>query len=200
MLGDPSPITPCSSPSSADTSSLFGFHDDFIPGLRGPWPLPHRAAFCLSSLSLTPRGLPSLNAASDVEKASVQSSLPPIFHTSPSLGSHLTHVSSPHPTPNPLESKHCVCVLSCFSYIQFSMTPWTVACQAPLSMGILQARMLGWVAKPSSRGSSRHRDRTCIACGSCGADGFFTTESPRKPRVSNASIQMNLECSQVILW
>ena len=26
------------------------------------------------------------------------------------------------------------------------LTPWTVACQAPLSMGILQARILEWVA------------------------------------------------------
>ena len=33
-------------------------------------------------------------------------------------------------------------------------TPWTVARQAPLSMGILQARTLEWVAMPSSRGSS----------------------------------------------
>ena len=30
--------------------------------------------------------------------------------------------------------------------------PWTVARQAPLSMGILQARILEWVAVPSSRG------------------------------------------------
>ena len=34
------------------------------------------------------------------------------------------------------------------------VTPWTVAYQAPLSMGILQARTLEWVAIPSSRGSS----------------------------------------------
>ena len=33
-------------------------------------------------------------------------------------------------------------------------TPQTVAFQAPLSMGILQARILEWVAMPSSRGSS----------------------------------------------
>ena len=33
-------------------------------------------------------------------------------------------------------------------------TLWTIACQAPLSMGILQARILQWVAMPSSRGSS----------------------------------------------
>ena len=35
---------------------------------------------------------------------------------------------------------------------------WTVACQAPLSMGILQARVLEWVAMPSSRGSSQAMD------------------------------------------
>ena len=35
------------------------------------------------------------------------------------------------------------------------LTPWTVACQAPRSMGILQARILEWVAMPSSRGSSQ---------------------------------------------
>ena len=40
------------------------------------------------------------------------------------------------------------------------MTPWTVACQAPLSMGILQARILEWVAMPSSRGCSQPRDQT----------------------------------------
>ena len=38
----------------------------------------------------------------------------------------------------------------------FSM--WTMACQAPLSMGILQARILDWVATPFSRGSSRPRN------------------------------------------
>ena len=43
------------------------------------------------------------------------------------------------------------------------MTPWTVACQTPLSMGILQATTLEWVAMPSSRGSSRPRDRTQVS-------------------------------------
>ena len=37
------------------------------------------------------------------------------------------------------------------------MTPWTVGLQAPLSMGILQARILEWVARPSSRGPSQSR-------------------------------------------
>ena len=34
------------------------------------------------------------------------------------------------------------------------VTPWTVARQAPLSVGILQARILEWVAMPSSKRSS----------------------------------------------
>ena len=34
-----------------------------------------------------------------------------------------------------------VCMLSCFSRVQFFVTPWTV--QAPLSMEIFQARMVG---------------------------------------------------------
>ena len=42
-------------------------------------------------------------------------------------------------------------------------TPWTVVCQAPLSMGILQARILEWVALPSSRGSSQDRDGTQVS-------------------------------------
>ena len=28
----------------------------------------------------------------------------------------------------------CTCMLSCFSHVQLSVTPWIVACQAPLSM------------------------------------------------------------------
>ena len=35
-----------------------------------------------------------------------------------------------------------------------------IACQAPTSMRILQARMLEWVAMPSSRGSCQPRDPT----------------------------------------
>ena len=43
--------------------------------------------------------------------------------------------------------------------------------------GILQVRMLEWVAMPSSRGSFWPRDQTCITCI---AGGFFTTELPGK--------------------
>ena len=50
-----------------------------------------------------------------------------------------------------------VCALSC-CHVQLFATPWTVANQASLSMGILQARILEGVAMPSSRGSSQPRD------------------------------------------
>ena len=63
----------------------------------------------------------------------------------------------------------CYAVLS-HSVMSDSVTPWTIAHQAPLS-GILQTRILQWVAKPSSRGSSQPRDRTQV---SPIAGGFFT--------------------------
>ena len=49
--------------------------------------------------------------------------------------------------------------------------------------GILQARILEWVAMPSSRGSSLARDRTHVSCVSCFTGGFFTSESLGKPRI-----------------
>ena len=44
------------------------------------------------------------------------------------------------------------------SRVRLFVTPWTSAHQAPLSMGILQARILEWVAMLSSRGSSQSMD------------------------------------------
>ena len=68
----------------------------------------------------------------------------------------------------------CACVLCLFSHVWLFATLCTVAHQAPLSIGILQARILEWVAKPSSKGSSQSRDQTHIFWGSCISGGFFT--------------------------
>ena len=38
------------------------------------------------------------------------------------------------------------------NHVRLFATPQTAACQAPLSMGILQARILEWVAMPSTQG------------------------------------------------
>ena len=48
------------------------------------------------------------------------------------------------------------------SAVSKSVTPWTVACLAPLSMVILQASILERMAMPSSRVSSQPRDQTQV--------------------------------------
>ena len=48
---------------------------------------------------------------------------------------------------------YVLCTCSVMSV--FFTTPCTMPCQAPLSMGILQVRILEWIAMPSSRGSSQ---------------------------------------------
>ena len=49
-------------------------------------------------------------------------------------------------------------------------------CRPPGSSvhGILQARTLEWVARPSSRGPSRLKDQTHVSCVSCITGRFFT--------------------------
>ena len=49
--------------------------------------------------------------------------------------------------------------------------------------GILQARILEWVATPSSRGSSPPRVWTWVSCSSCIAGGFFTAGPLGKPQI-----------------
>ena len=49
------------------------------------------------------------------------------------------------------------------SHVWLFATPWIVACQGLLSMGILQARILEWVAIHFSRGSSQPRDQTQVS-------------------------------------
>ena len=74
-----------------------------------------------------------------------------------------------------------VFVFYVLSRVQLFSTPRTVARQAPLSMGILQARILECVAIPSSRGSSQPRDETQV---SRIAGGFFSLLShQRSPRI-----------------
>ena len=63
------------------------------------------------------------------------------------------------------------------SSVRLFVIPWTVAHQAPISMGIFQARILEWVAMPSSRGSSWPRDGTQV---SHIAGRFFTVWATRE--------------------
>ena len=43
--------------------------------------------------------------------------------------------------------------------------------------GILQVRILEWIAIPFSRGSSQPRNQTCVSCLLALAGGFFTTSA-----------------------
>ena len=49
------------------------------------------------------------------------------------------------------------------SVLSDSVTPGTADRQNSLSVGILQARILEWVAMPSSRGSSQPRDQAEVS-------------------------------------
>ena len=74
--------------------------------------------------------------------------------------------------------KSCYCLVAQLC-LTLSVTPWTVARQAPLSMGFFRQKMLEWVVISSSRGSSRPRKRTLGSRHvSCIAGRFFTAEPP----------------------
>ena len=51
-----------------------------------------------------------------------------------------------------------VCWITSVVCVQLFETLWTIALQAVLSMGILQAGILEWVVMPFSRGSSQSRE------------------------------------------
>ena len=56
----------------------------------------------------------------------------------------------------------CLCAQS-LQHVWVFVTLWTVDHQAPLSMGILQARTLQWVVVPASTGSFQPRDSTQVS-------------------------------------
>ena len=71
-----------------------------------------------------------------------------------------------------------VCVLKHFSCVRLFATPWTVAHQAPLSVGFSrQEYWSGLIAMPSSTGSSQLKDRTHILMSPALAGQFFTASA-----------------------
>ena len=64
----------------------------------------------------------------------------------------------------------CVCVCMCAKSLKSCLTlcdPMDHCLPGPAAHGILQARILEWVAMPSSRRSSQPRDRTHVSYISC---------------------------------
>ena len=73
--------------------------------------------------------------------------------------------------------KECPYILSCFSRVQLFEIPLMEACQASLSMEILQAGILEWIAMPSSRGFSHPRIKPVSLMSPALAGWFFTTSA-----------------------
>ena len=83
----------------------------------------------------------------------------------------------------PASSTWCVCVHT--QSLQACPTLWApMDCSPPGSSvhGILQTRILEWVAMPFSGASPPPSDQTHVSCGCCTAGWFFTSEPPGKPR------------------
>ena len=86
----------------------------------------------------------------------------------------------------------CAWTLSHFFPVRLFETLWTIAHQTPLSMHS-SGKNTRVGCMPSSRGSSRPRDRTRISCISCIAGIFFTTEPPGKPTIFPAAAAKSLQ-------
>ena len=72
-------------------------------------------------------------------------------------------------------------MLSHFSHVRLFVTLWTVAHQAPLSMGFSRQEYWSVLPCPPPGESSQPRDPTCVSYISCTEGGFFTAELPGMP-------------------
>ena len=75
-------------------------------------------------------------------------------------------------------------------------TPWTVACQAPLSMQISQARILEWVSISFTRGSSDPGIEPASLESPALAGGLFTTSATWEVPPSPEGPEMPEYCSK----
>ena len=79
--------------------------------------------------------------------------------------------------PSHLDVTCCPCVPGHLSRVRLSATLWTVAHQAPLFKGILQARILEWIAMPPPGGIPDPGIRTTSLTSPAWAGRFFTTSA-----------------------
>ena len=86
------------------------------------------------------------------------------------------------------------------SIVSNSGEPWTVAHQVPLSMGILQARILEWVAMLSSRVSSQPRDHTQVSPLQLNSVPPEPRGKPMNNVVGNLSLFQGIFLTQELSW
>ena len=75
-----------------------------------------------------------------------------------------------------------VCMLSCFIYVWLFVTSWTIACQAPLSMGFSRQEYWSGLSCPSPGDLADAGNQTLA---SCTADRFFTLWTSREVYAEN---------------
>ena len=71
----------------------------------------------------------------------------------------------------------CACVLSCFSCVQLFVTLWTVARQAPLSMGFFRQEYWSGLPCPASKDLVSPRTEPTSLMSPAFAGRFFTTST-----------------------
>ena len=92
----------------------------------------------------------------------------------------------------------CVCVCACVCSVTQSCpalcNPMEYSLPGSSVHGILQARILEWVAMPSSRESSQPRDETCVSYVSCIGKQNLSIAPPGKPYTTISSVQSVQSC------
>ena len=79
---------------------------------------------------------------------------------------------------------------SAASVVSATLQPVDGSLPVSSAHGILWARILEWVATPSSGGSSRSWDPIYVSCVFCITGRFFTTEPLRMPKVRLTKVQI----------
>ena len=97
--------------------------------------------------------------------------------------SHCVETAHPSLEAELQKARSCICVCICMFTTRSCLALCDpMDCNPPGSSvhGLFQARILERVALSFSRGSSQHRDRTCVASPTL-AGRFFTTKPPGTP-------------------
>ena len=85
-----------------------------------------------------------------------------------------------------------VCMVSRFSSVQLFVILWSVARQAPLSMGFLQARILQWLLDPPSGDPPDPGIKSTSLVSPALAGEFFTTSSTWEALMNNGKLSIDL--------
>jgi len=98
---------------------------------------------------------------------------------------HFKHLNHVYIKNNVLENRHAKCpyisfLIYCFSHVQLSVTPWTVAYQASLSMGFSRQEYCSGLTFPSPGGLPNSAIEPWPLKSPAVAGGFFTTSATQE--------------------